>query len=239
LIFVSLLCYPLETAQRYAAERCLYQLLKQLEDDDVLLTFEKTTADRDAAWRLKPKVLGLGLAVAQKDEWVCFVDADIEFRDGFVKRLKEFLKRDAGRGTRDGKDDGRPTLCVTKVWEKGKQNWISDERIRDYWRQAMLGGDEWDFYFGTGLIIANKPFLAYIDEWQILTNKSQFYPEETALVTLAHKYRDKWRLIWLPDELHFVGWKVRKGEENAVAVHIGSEQLQRWLAVAQRFGGEK
>jgi len=227
-IFVSMLVYPLESAKRFAAERCLWQLLCQLDSDDVLLTFEKPQlTDRDDAWRLKPKVFGLGLAIAQKDEWVCFVDADIEFRQGFVKRLKEFLS--------EIQNDGKPTLCVTKIWEKGAKNWIPDERIRDYWQRAMMYEFEWDFYFGTGLIIANKAFLAFIDEWQVLTNKSRWFPEETALVTLAHKYRNKWRIVWLPDELHFVGWKVRQGEEEAFAVHIGSTEISRWLSYASRI----
>jgi len=237
-IFVSMLVYPLESAKRFAAERCLWQLLCQLDSDDVLLTFEKPQLmDRDDAWRLKPKVFGLGLAIAQKDEWVCWVDADIEFREGFVKQLKEFLS--------EVDNDGKPTLCVTKIWEKGAKNWIPDERIRDYWQRAMLterdagretgDGFVWEFYLVTGLFVANKPFLAYIDEWQRLTNKSQYYPEETALVTLAHKYRDKWRIVWLPDELHFVGWKVRQGEEEAFAVHISSTEISRWLSYASRI----
>lgn len=228
MIFCSLLIYPLNSIYRYAAERCLYRLLEQLEDDDVLLTFEKTINDREAALRLKPKVVGLGLAAARKGEWVCFVDGDIEFRDGFVKRLKEFLRQNEGRGT----GDERPTLVVTKIWERGNNLLADENRIKDIWQWSRCCDFEWDFYFGTGFIIANKPFLAYIDEWQILTNKSQFYPEETALVTLAHKYRDKWRLVWLPDELHFVGWKVREGEEKAVAVHIGNTELERWLKTA-------
>jgi len=220
-----MLVYPLESAKRFAAERCLWRLLCQLDNDDVLLTFEKPQmTDRDKVWRLKPKVFGLGLAVAQKDEWVCFVDADIEFKNGFVKRLKEFL--------REVDNDRKPTLCVTKLWERGKENWIPDERIRDYWQRAMLYEHEWDFYFGTGLLIANKAFLPYIDEWQLLAYKSQFYPEETALVTLAHRHRDKWQILWLPEELHFVGWRVRQGEEKATAVHIGSDQTSRWLSVA-------
>jgi len=227
-IFVSMLVYPLESARRFAAERCLWQLLCQLDRDDVLLTFEKPQAsNRDEVWRLKPKVFGLGLAIAQKDEWVCWVDADIEFRDGFVKRLKEFLSCCPVVRC--------PVLCVTKFWERGKNNWGSDEQIRDYYQRAMLFEFEWDFYFGAGLIVANKAFLAYIDEWQVLTNRSQFCPEETALVTLAHKYRYKWHLVWLPDELHFVGWKFRQGEENAAAVHIGSNQLDRWLSYALRI----
>jgi len=232
-IFVSMLVYPIESAKRFAAERCLWQLLCQLDRDDVLLTFEKPQAsNRDEVWRLKPKVFGLGLAIAQKDEWVCFVDADIEFRDGFVERLKEFLETVSSEWRAA---NGKPTLCVTKFWERGKNNWVPDEQIRDYYQRAMLFEFEWDFYFGTGLIVANKAFLAYIDEWQVLTNRSQFYPEETALVTLAHKYRDKWHFVWLPDELHFVGWKVRQGEENAAAVHIGSNQLDRWLSYASRI----
>jgi len=173
-IFVSMLVYPLESAKRFAAERCLWQLLCQLDSDDVLLTFEKPQlTDRD--------------------------------------------------------------------WEKGANNWIPDERIRDYWQRAMIFEHEWDFYFGTGLFIANKAFLAFIDEWQMLTNKSRWFPEETALVTLAHKYRNKWHIVWLPDELHFVGWKVRQGEEHAAAVHIGSTEISRWLSYASRFthhGGE-
>jgi hypothetical protein len=128
--------------------------------------------------------------------------------------------------------NGKPILCVTKFWERGKENWIPDERIHDYWQQAMLYEFEWDFYFGTGLIVANKAFLAYIDEWQMLTNKSQYYPEETALVTLAHKYRNKWQLIWLPDDLHYVGWIVRGEDANAAAVHIGNTELERWLKIA-------
>lgn len=231
MIFVSMLVYPLESARRFAAERCLWRLLCQLDSDDVLLTFEKAQLrDRDDVWRLKPKVFGMGLAIAQKDEWACLVDADIEFRDGWVKRLKAFLK---------GIDnDGTPTLVVTKVWERGKENWILDERIRDYWQRAMICEYEWDFYLVTGMIIANKAFLAYCDEWQMLTNKSQYYPEETALVTLAHKYRDKWRLIWLPEDLHFVGWKVRQGEENATAVHISSDELDRWLKTAMEVNND-
>jgi hypothetical protein len=223
-IFVTMLVYPLDSAKRFAAERCLWALFRQLGDEDVLLTLEKTKADREEALRLKPKVMGLGLTFAQKVEWTCFVDVDIEFRDGFVKRLKEFLS--------GIKNDGKPTLVVTRVWEKDQFDELATEdRIREIQRLAMIG-DEWDFYFGTGMMVANKAFLAYIDEWQMLTNKSQYYPEETALVTLAHKYRDKWQLIWLPDDLHFVGWKVREGEEKAVAVHIGNTELERWLKTA-------
>jgi len=229
-IFVTMLVYPIDSAKRFAAERCLWALFRQLGDDDGLLTFEKPqSTDQNDAWRLKPKVFGLGLAFAQKDEWVCWVDADIEFRDNFVHRLKDFLSQVTSRQSPVA---GRPILCVTKIWERGKENWIPDERIRDYWQRAMLYEFVWDFYFGTGMIVANKAFLAYIDEWQMLTNKSQYYPEETALVTLAHKYRDKWQLIWLPDDLHFVGWKVREGVEKAVAVHIGNTELEHWLKTA-------
>ena len=225
MIFVSMLVYPLESARRFAAERCLWQLLCQLERDDVLLTFEKPQlSDRNEVWRLKPKVFGLGLAIAQRNEWACWVDADIEFRDGFVKRLKEFLRTIGNNPI--------PTLVISKVWGKGEENWIADEKIRDYWQRAMISKDEWEFYCTTGLFAANKAFLAYIDEWQRLTDKSQYYPEETALVSLAHKYRDKWRIVWLPEELHFIGWKVRQGEEKAFAVHIGSDQISRWLSVA-------
>jgi hypothetical protein len=168
--------------------------------------------------------MGLGLAAARRDEWTCFVDVDIEFRDGFVKRLKEFLS--------GIKNDGAPTLVVTRVWEKDQFDELAtDDRIREIQRLAMIG-DEWEFYFGTGMMVANKAFLAYIDEWQMLTDKSQYYPDETSLVTLAHKYRDKWQLIWLPDDLHFVGWKFREGVENAVAVHIGNTELSRWLKTA-------
>lgn len=224
MIFVTMLVYPIDSAKRFAAERCLWALFRQLGDDDVLLTFEKTKADREEALRLKPKVMGLGLTVARKDEWTCFVDVDIEFRDGFVKRLKEFLS--------GIKNDGTPILVVTRVWEKDQFDELATEdRIREIQRLAMIG-DEWEFYFGTGMMVANKAFLAYIDEWQMLTDKSQYYPDETSLVTLAHKYRDKWQLIWLPDDLHFVGWKVREGEEKAVAVHIGNTELERWLKTA-------
>ncbi|MFA0748572.1 hypothetical protein [Fervidibacter sp.] len=224
MIFVTMLVYPLNSAKRFAAERCLWALFRQLGDEDVLLTFEKTKADREEALRLKPKVMGLGLAAARKDEWTCFVDVDIEFRDGFVKRLKEFLS--------GIKNDGAPTLVVTRVWEKDQFDELATEdRIREIQRLAMIG-DEWEFYFGTGMMVANKAFLAYIDEWQMLTDKSQYYPDETSLVTLAHKYRDKWQLIWLPDDLHYVGWKVRGEDANAAAVHIGNAELTRWLKTA-------
>jgi hypothetical protein len=246
MIFVTMLVYPIDSAKRFAAERCLWALFRQLGDEDVLLTFEKPqSTDQNDAWRLKPKVFGLGLAFAQKDEWVCWVDADIEFRDNFVHWLKDFLSQVASRQSPVA---SRPILCVTKMWERGKENWIPDERIRDYWKRAMLterdagrgtgDGFVWDFYFGTGMMVANKAFLAYIDEWQMLTNKSQYYPEETALVTLAHKYRDKWRLIWLPDDLHFVGWNVRGEDANAAAVHIGNTELERWLKTATEVTGD-
>jgi hypothetical protein len=230
-IFVTMLVYPIDSAKRFAAERCLWALFRQLGDEDVLLTLEKTKADREEALQLKPKVMGLGLTVARKDEWTCFVDVDIEFRDGFVKRLKEFLS--------GIKNDGAPTLVVTRVWEKDQFDELAtDDRIREIQRLAMIG-DEWEFYFGAGMIVANKAFLAYIDEWQMLTDKSQYYPDETSLVTLAHKYRDKWQLIWLPDDLHYVGWKVRGEDANATAVHIGNMELSRWLKTALKGQGTR
>jgi hypothetical protein len=237
MIFVTMLVYPLNSAKRFAAERCLWALFRQLGEEDVLLTFEKPqSTDQNDAWRLKPRIFGLGLAVAQKDEWVYWVDADIEFRDNFVHRLKDFLSQVTSRQSPVA---SCPILCVTKVWERGKENWIPDERIHDYWQRAMLYEFVWDFYFGTGMMVANKAFLAYIDEWQMLTDKSQYYPDETSLVTLAHKYRDKWQLVWLPDDLHYVGWKVCGDDANAAAVHIGNTELSRWLKTALKGQGTR
>ena len=229
-IFCSLLAYNTNSIYRYAAERCLAKLLEQLDEDDVLITYEKVNTDRDEAWRLKPRVIGMALVIAQKDEGVCFVDADIEFRKDFVKRMKEFWK---------SVKSNKPTLAVTCIWQKGKKNWVPDERIYDYWNRAMLHECEWEFYFGTGMILANKAFLWFIDEWQLLTNKSQYYPEETALVTLVHRHRDEINLVFLPDDLHFVGWHVREVPETAASVHIGSNHIHRWIKAAIKNGGER
>ncbi len=227
MIFCSLLAYPIDSEERRLAERCLWRLLTQLEQDDVLITYEAPFLDREQAWRLKPRVVGLSLAAAAKDDWVCFVDADIEFRDGWVRALKEFL----ATLTND-----KPTLCATLVWQRGERSITSDERIITFWQRCGLG-TQWNFYFGTGLLVVNKPFLAFIDEWQVLTNKSQFFPEETALVTLAHRYRERWRIVWLPEELHFVGWAIRPESNDALAVHIGSNNKERWRQAA--YGGEQ
>lgn len=223
MVFCSMLAYKPESAQRFAAERCLWKLLKQLDDEDAFLIFEKVYSDYETAWKLKPKVLALALMIAQKDEWACWVDADIDFRDGFVWALKDFLS--------NIHDKNRPTIVMTKIWQRGSDNWVEDEKIEDFRKRSMICQQVWDFYFGTGLIVANKAFLAYIDEWQTLTNKSQWYPEETALVTLAHKYRNHWQIIWLPDKLHFVGWLSRQTPDDAFAVHIGSQQINKWLEV--------
>jgi hypothetical protein len=32
--------------------------------------------------------------------------------------------------------------------------------------------------------------------------------------------------------LHYVGWKVRGGDANTAAVHIGNTELSRWLKTA-------
>ncbi len=227
MIFCSLLAYPLDSEERRLAERCLWRLLTQLEHDDVLITYEAPFANRERALRLKPRIVGLSLAAAAKDEWVAFVDADIEFRSGFVDAVKEFVLP---------LSTNEPTLCATLVWAQGERSIVSEEVIEMYQRRCGLQSS-WQFYFGTGLLIVNKPFLAYIDEWQILTNKSQFFPEETALVTLAHRHRERWRFVWLPDHLHFVGFRIRPELENTFAVHIGSNQKERWRKAA--YGGEQ
>jgi len=226
MVFCSLLVYPLDNIYRYAAERCLGKLLAQLDESDVLLTYERNCLlSRNEAWRLKPKVVAMSLAIAEKNEWVAYVDADIDFKGDFVKRLKEFLAA--------VENDGKPTIVATKIWERGGDNWIDESIIIDYYNRSQLGVRMWDFYFGTGLFIVNKAFLQFVDEWQILTNLSQHFPEETALVALVHRHLDKIRLVWLPDEIHFVGWKLRQVKEDASAIHIGSDNIDMWLKAAK------
>jgi len=229
MVFCSLLAYPLDSFQRKLAERCLWKLLRQLEAEDLLLTFEASFSDRMRAWRMKPKVVAAALTVAKDDEFVCFVDADIDFRDGFVTELKNFLHP---------LPLDKPTIVATPVWEIGREliKGVDEEFIEKIRQRSGLLELYWDFYFGTGLFVVNKPFLDFVNEWQDLTERSQFYPEETALVALAHRYKDKLNTVWLPEKLHWIAWHKRGIDEKAMAIHIGSDQLDFWIRTA--YGGE-
>lgn len=89
MVFCTLTAYGLQSQQRLNAEAFLKRLTRQLEDDDELLRVDAYWQSRNRAWALKPKVVLAALEYTQ--DWVCWVDADTWFNEGFVRELKKFL----------------------------------------------------------------------------------------------------------------------------------------------------
>ncbi|MFA0751944.1 MAG: hypothetical protein SLRJCFUN_002347 [Candidatus Fervidibacter sp.] len=191
MIFCSFVAYNPDDHRREWAERCLATLSKQLETDDVL--FRAETSGRSWEDCLACKVRLACSALEFADDFVCLVDTDILFRDGWVKALKEFLSP---------YPPGKPIIAALPEWTAdGTYDFNEEWVIRQQIEWGGLPINQPRFYLNAGIIVVSVGAKEFVRDWMAWTLKASALHEQTALCYLLHQRGEQVKVIFLPETL--------------------------------------
>lgn len=222
MIFCSLVAYNPDDPRREWSERCLATLLKQLETDDGLLKAETPRRSWEDCLACKVRLACSALEFA--DDFVCLVDTDILFRDGWVKALKGFLSFCSPK---------EPIVAALPEWTADgtydfNEEWVIQQQIE--WGGLPIKQPR--FYLNAGIVVISVGAKEFVRDWMAWTLKASALHEQTALCYLLHQRGEQVKVIFLPETLHYIHPFLPDFEAvipyHVLAVHaIGS--LRAWL----------
>jgi len=222
MVFCSLLAYDLHDPRRNWSNRCLENLQCQLNNYDIFLKFELLERRWEECLIYKVKAIQTALEI--KEDFVCLVDTDILFRNGWVKALKEFLQP---------YDPKEPIVAALPEWTADETYDFNDEtviyRLIDWGGLPIL---QPRFYLNAGIVVLSIGAKSFVKDWLEWTLKANGLHEQSAICYILHQ-REDINVIFLPDSLHYIPPFLPDFEvvipAKALAIHaIGSVRNWMW-----------
>lgn len=227
MVFCSLMAYDPDDPRRDWSNKCLERLLRQMDNRDVFLKVEAL----ERKWEdcLLCKVKAIQSALEMTDDFVCLVDTDILFRDGWIKTLKEFMKP---------YDPNEPVIAAFPEWTAdGSYDFNDETTIHCLITWGGLPILQPRFYLNAGVVVVSVGAKEFVKDWLNWTLKANGLHEQNALCYLLHQRSDV-RVVFLPEALHHIPPFLPDFEavvpESVLAVHaIGSARNWLWERLAE------